>query len=246
MNSNVKSFLSNLQELNDANTVTIKIPSTGKNASFKLASVNQQKELLRSAFDGVDGVIKRANILNDLITNNSTDEIDFLIIDKPAVLIGLRKESVGKDITINDETYDLNDLPSIKKSDIKLKASVTEDGINVKLKVPTLAIDSEVNTKLAAELAKVTDQEEKIKQSVSVVVAYETTKYIDSIKIGDDEVVFGDISSFERKEIVNNLPLKLSNKILDYIGSIKKVTDKTITFSDEVIVEIDASFLSAD
>lgn len=246
MNSNVKSFLSNLQELNDANTVTIKIPSTGKNASFKLASVNQQKELLRSAFDGVDGVIKRANILNDLITNNSTDEIDFLIIDKPAVLIGLRKESVGKDITINDETYDLNDLPSIKKSDVKLKASVTEDGINVKLKVPTLAIDSEVNTKLAAELAKVTDQEEKIKQSVSVVVAYETTKYIDSIKIGDDEVVFGDISSFERKEIVNNLPLKLSNKILDYIGSIKKVTDKTITFSDEVIVEIDASFLSAD
>jgi hypothetical protein len=246
MNSNVKSFLSNLQELNDANTVTIKVPSTGKNASFKHASVNQQKELLRSVFDGVDGVIKRANILNKLITDNSIADIDFLIIDKNPILIELRKESVGSTITIEDVKYDLNDLPTFKKSDVKLKATVSHDDITVKLKVPTLTIDTEVNTKLAAELAKITDQQEKVKQSVDLVVAYETSKYIDSIKVGDAEITFNEISSYERKEVVNNLPLKLSNKILDYIGGIKKVTDKSITFDEEVIVEIDASFLSTD
>jgi hypothetical protein len=246
MNSNVKSFLSNLQELNDANTVTIKVPSTGKNASFKHASVNQQKELLRSVFDGVDGVIKRANILNKLITDNSIADIDFLIIDKNPILIELRKESVGSTITIEDVKYDLNDLPTFKKSDVKLKATVSHDDITVKLKVPTLTIDTEVNTKLSAELAKITDQQEKVKQSVDLVVAYETSKYIDSIKVGDAEITFNEISSYERKEVVNNLPLKLSNKILDYIGGIKKVTDKSITFDEEVIVEIDASFLSTD
>lgn len=246
MDSNVKSFLNNLQEINDANTIAIKVPSTGKNASFKLASVNQQKELLRSAFDGVDGVIKRANILNKIIIDNCKEDINFLIIDKPAILIGLRKESIGSKLDINGESYDLNDLPSIKKSDIKLSKSVSYDNITANLKVPTLTLDTEVNKKLETELAKIADQQEKVKQSVDIVVSYETTKYINSINIGDIEVTFSDISAYERREIVNNLPLKLNNKIIEYIGAIKKSTDVALRFSEEVLVEIDASFLSAD
>jgi hypothetical protein len=246
MDSNVKSFLSNLQELNETNTATIKVPSTGKNASFKLASISQQKELLRSAFDGVDGVIRRANILNKIITDNSKSDVEFLLIDKFAILIGLRKQSIGRDITIKEERYNLDDLPQIKKSDIKLTDTVSVDNITVNLKVPTLKLDSEINSKLEKELAKYQDQEEKIKQSVDVVVSYETTKYIDSIEIGEAKVAFEDISAYERKEIVNNLPLALNNKILDYIGEIKQAMDKTIKFSEEVIVEFDASFLSTD
>lgn len=246
MNSDVKSFLSNLQELNDANTVTIKVPSTGKNASFKLASINQQKELLRSAFDGVDGVVKRVNILNKIITSNCTSDVEFLIIDKPSILLGLRKESIGSTIKIEGEEYDLNDLPSIKKSDFKLSDTLSFDGVEVNVKIPTLTLDSEINTKLEAELAKVQKQEEKLKQSVDIVVAYETAKYIESVKVGDAEIVFDDISVYERKEIVNNLPLKLNNKVLDYIAGVKRATDKALKFSEEVIVEIDASFLSTD
>lgn len=246
MDSNVKSFLNNLQELNETNTATIKIPSTGKNVSFKLASISQQKELLRSAFDGVDGVIQRANILNKIITDNSKTDTEFLLIDKFAILIGLRKQSIGKSVTIKDEKYNLDDLPQIKKSDVKLTDTITADNINVKVKVPTLKLDSEINSKLEKELAKYQDQEEKVKQSVDIVVSYETTKYIDSIEIGEAKVIFEDISAYERKEIVNNLPLALNNKILDYIGEIKRAMDKTITFSEEVIVEFDASFLSTD
>ena len=79
-----------------------------------------------------------------------------------------------------------------------------------------------------------------------MVVTYETSKYIDSVKVGEEVISFSDISSYERKEIVNNLPIKLSNKILSYIGDIKTVTDSAITFEGEVMLEIDASFLSAD
>ena len=246
MNSDVKSFLSNLQELNDANTVTVKVPSKGKNASFKLASVSQQKKLLSSAFDGVDGVVKRANIFNSLITDNSVEDNDYLIIDRPAILIGLRKESVGSKVTIDDVEYDLNDLSPIKKSDVELKSTISHDGIKVAVSVPNLEVDSNINDKLIAELAKITNEQEKLKQSISLVVSYETSKYIDSIEIGKDVVKFSDISSYERKAIVDNLPLKLSNKILDYIGGVKAVTDKAVTFDDEVILEIDASFLSTD
>ena len=246
MNSDVKSFLSNLQELNDANTVTVKVPSKGKNASFKLASVSQQKKLLSSAFDGIDGVVKRANIFNSLITDNSVEDNDYLVINRPAILIGLRKESVGSKVTIDDVEYDLNDLSPIKKSDVELKSTISHDGIKVAVSVPNLEVDSNINDKLIAELAKITNEQEKLKQSISLVVSYETSKYIDSIEIGKDVVKFSDISSYERKAIVDNLPLKLSNKILDYIGGVKAVTDKAVTFDDEVILEIDASFLSTD
>lgn len=246
MNSGVKSFLTNLQEINDANIIKIKIPSTGKNASFKLASVSQQKQLLRSAFDGVDGVLARANILNNIIIENSIDAVDFLITDKNPILIGLRKESIGSAITIKGTDYDLNDLPELNSAEIKLTDTIKYDDITVEVKVPTISDDIEINTKLSKELAKFDDQEEKLKQSVGIVLAYETSKYIHSIELGENKVIFDDISTYERKEIVNNLPIKLSNSILDYISSVKTVTDEVLTFSDEVMVEIDASFLSND
>ena len=246
MTSDVKSVLGSLKELNNSNTISIKVPSQDKNVSFKCASVSQHKDLLRSAFDGVDGVITRAIIFNRIITDNCIDDVDFLIIDRNDILLELRKASVGSTVKIKGTQYDLNDLPALNKSDIKFKSTVTSDGITVKLKVPTLAIDTAINKKLGTELAKVVDQQEKIKQSIDMVVTYETSKYIDSVKVGEEVISFSDISSYERKEIVNNLPIKLSNKILNYIGDIKTVTDSAITFEGEVMLEIDASFLSAD
>ena len=246
MSSNAKSFLGKLKDLNDSNTVKVKVPSTGKNAEFKLASVSQQKELIRTAFDGVDGVITRTVAANNIIVDNAVDDVELLIIDKPAVFIALRKESIGSKITIDDKEYDLNDVTPIKKSDVKFTETIDHDGITVELKVPTLAIDSEVSEKLAKEFAKFTTAEDKIKQSVDVVVAYESAKYIDTVTVGEDTISFEDISVYERKDIVNNLPLALNNKIIDYIGGIKEVTDKAMTVAEEVVVEIDASFLSSD
>ena len=246
MSSNAKSFLSKLKDLNDANTVNVKVPSTGKNVEFKLASVSQQKDLIRTAFDGVDGVITRTVAANKIITDNAVDDAEFLIIDKPAIFIALRKESIGSKIKVEGKEYDLNDVTPIKKVNIELTKSIDIDGITVELKVPTLATDSEVSKKLAKEFAKYTTVEDKLKQSVDTVVAYETTKYIDTVTVGEDVITFEDISVHERKDIVNHLPLTINNKIVDYIGTIKDATDLAMTVAEEVVVEIDASFLSSD
>ena len=246
MSSNAKSFLSKLKDLNDANTVTVKLPSTGKNAEFKLASVSQQKDLVRTAFDGVDGVITRTVAANKIVTENAVEAAEFLIIDKPAIFVALRKESIGSKIKVDDKEYDLNDITPIKKSDVELTKTIEHDGITVDLKVPTLAVDSEVTKKLAKEFAKFNTVEDKIKQSVDIVVAFESAKYIETVKVGEDTISFEDISVHERKDIVNNLPLTLNNKIVEYIGDIKVATDKAMTVAKEVVVEIDASFLSSD
>ena len=246
MNSNAKSFLSKLKDINESNTVNVKLLSSGKTATFKLASVSQQKELLRTAFDGVDGVITRSNAINKLVEDNLVGEAEILIVDKPAILVALRKASIGSDIKVEDKVYSLDNIPTIKKSEVKLAETVEHDGITVNLKVPNLTTDTEINKKLATEFGKLQAFEEKIKQSIDIVVSYESAKYIDSISVEDEEIVFEDLSVYERNEIVNNLPLTLSNKIVDFIGEVKAVTDKALTVDEEVVIEIDASFLSAD
>ena len=246
MSSNAKSFLNKLKDLNDSNTVTVKVPSTGKDVEFKLASVIQQKDLIRTAFDGLDGVITRAVAINKIITDNANSEEAILTINVPGIMIALRKASIGSKIKVKEEDYDLDKVQPIKKSDVKLKQTVEHDDIKVDLKVPTLAIDSEVAKKLAKEFAKFETMDDKLKQSIDIVVSYESAKYVDAITVGEEVIKFADISVHERKDIINHLPLTLNNKIVDYIGSIKEVVDKALTVAEEVVVEIDASFLSTD
>ena len=247
MKSDVKSLLTNLQELNDANTIKVNVPSLGKNLEFKLASVSQQKELIRTMFDGIDGVIKRTNIFNKLITDNCmAEDVEFLISDTQSILVDIRKNTIGSKYKLKGVEYDLNDLPALDMKSFKLKKKITHDGIKVNLKVPTLTLDSEVNSKIEVEFGKVTSEEEKVKQSLDLVVAYETSKYITDVSLGDETIAFEDISAYERKQLVNSLPLALNNKILDYIGTIKDATDVALTLAEEVVVEIDSNFLSAD
>ena len=42
------------------------------------------------------------------------------------------------------------------------------------------------------------------------------------------------------------LPLKLNNRIIEWIADFRKKEEFNITFEDEVMVEIDASFLISD
>ena len=246
MSSSAKSFLSTLKDLNDANTVTVKVPSLGKSVTFKQISVSQQKELLKTAFDGVDGVITRATAINKIITDNCVDDVEFLIIDKPAIMIALRIESIGSKIKIDKQEYDLKDITPLKKSDVKLKHKVEYDGITVNLKIPNLTVDTDVSNKLAKEFAKFETPEEKVKHSLDIVVAFESAKYVDKISIGDESITFDEISVHERQDIINNLPLALSTKIINYIGGVKDATDKAMSVADEVVVEFDAGFLSGD
>ena len=246
MNTDVKGLLSNLKRINDANTVSIKVPSTNKKSNFKLTSFAQQKELLRTAFDGVSGLIKRTNVFNKLVTENCTDEVEFLLIDRDAILIEIRKATIGSKYTHKDKDYDLNTLEPLRKSSLKFEDSITEEDITINVSIPTLELDTEVNNKMLTELAKFTSEEEKVKQSIDSIVLYETSKFIKDVTVGEQTIKFSDISAYERKEVVANLPVKINRKVLDFIAAAKEVTDKAATLDEEVLVEIDASFLSTD
>ena len=245
MKANVKTFLDELKQVSDTNTVSIKVPSTNKKSIFKQFNVTQQKQLLRSIFNGVEGSINSGSIFNNIVKDNCEDDIEFLVCDRSAILIDLRKATIGNMFTIEDTKYDLSTLKPYNIKNVDLEKRIKVDGIEMLAKIPTLTLDSKINSKMVAEFSKLTDDQKQV-QSIELVLIHEIIKYTDNIKIGEVVVNFEDISVYERVSIVNELPLALNNKIIDYITTTKKVEEEALTFDDGKIVEIDAGFLAAD
>ena len=96
MNADVKTFLDDLKQVNNASTVSIKVPSISKKATFRKFNVTQQKKLLKSAFDGVQGSIESFNVFNNILKDNCEDDVDFLLCDRIPILLELRKATAGR------------------------------------------------------------------------------------------------------------------------------------------------------
>jgi hypothetical protein len=245
MNADVKTFLDSLKQVNDTNIVTVKVPSTSKKATFKKFNVTQQKKLLRSAFDGIKGSIESLNIFNNIIKDNCEEDINFLQCDRTPILLELRKASSGNSFLIDDKPYNLAELKTLNIKDLNLTTTIEDSGIEVKCAVPTLNIDTKINSKIIAELGKLSEAQQN-KQSIELVLIYEIVKYIEAIKLEDVSLNFESLSIYDRVKIVEELPLSLNNSIMDYMASIKKVDEMCLTFDDDVILEIDAGFLTSD
>jgi len=245
MNADVKSFLSVLKEVNDTNTISIKVPSLSKKTSFTLFNVNQQKQLLRAAFEGVEGTIKQSSIFNSIVQDNCSSDKELLLSDRTAVMLEMRKAIVGDSITIDEQEYSLTTLGAYDSSKLVSEGEVESSGITAKLKVPTLTEDTDTNSKMINEISKMTDQKKRV-ESVDLVLIYELTKYIDNVTLGDNVVDFKELSIYERKAVVNELPLSLNNKVIKFISNTKDVETSNLTFEDGVVLTVDASFLNAE
>jgi hypothetical protein len=245
MNADVKSFLSVLKEVNDTNTISIKVPSLGKKASFTLFNVNQQKQLLRAAFEGVEGTIKQGSIFNNIVQDNCSVKKDLLVTDKVPIILEMRKSIVGDTVVIEGEDYSLATLGEYDTSDLKIEDEVDASGITVQLKVPTLAGDTDTNSKMINEISKMTDQKKRV-ESIDLVLIYEITKYIDTVCLGDNLVDFKELSIYERKAVVNELPLAVNNKVIKFISNTKDVETSNLKFEDGTVLTIDTSFLNAE
>lgn len=241
----VKNLIEELTAINESNTVSISVPSVKKKIKFKLFSVGQQKDLLRTAFEGVEGAVRSGVIFNDIILSNSTQDVEFSLIDRAPILLDLRKHSISEKVTISDKEYELKDLPAMSVEDIKCNDEIEYNGIKVKVNIPTLKQDREISEKIVAEIGKLND-EVKRKDSVNILLAYEIIKFITSIEINDSILDFSEISVYERKKIVDNLPIKLNNSIIDFISNYKSVEEQSLTFEDGTKVEIDAGFLTSE
>ena len=240
----LKDIIKDLDDLNKQNVVKITVPSSGEEVEFKLFNVSQHKDLLKSAFEGYEGVIRGGVIFNDIIISNSESDYEFSLADRSYILTQLRRESLSSKYVVGNKEYDLNDLPE-PDFDFVYTGEVEYKGITAKIKVPTLARDTIVSKKLITEITKLSDKQRET-DAVNTVLTYEIIKFVESVEVGENVFNFDNFNLYESKKLVDSLPLKLNNMIVEVISEFRKQEEKNITFDDGVAVEIDASFLSSD
>ena len=247
MSNEVSDFLGALKKLNDSDSINILVPSIEREVKFKPFSVKQHKDLIKTAFDGIQGSVLMYKVFNDIIEENSSESVEYYIYDRNKILIDLRKKSVGDKVKIDGSIYSLESLPAYSIDDkFKKPTTIKDKNISVKVELPTLQLDSKVTEKSVFEFNKFSSEEKKIGNSVNILVSYELIKYIKAITIDDNVADFSSFTFADKKSIVDNLPLNLTNKILEYIASYKECEQASITFEDGKTLSIDASFLSIE
>jgi len=243
--SDIKAFLDELKQLNDKDCFDVFVPSLNKKSSFKSFSVKQHKDIVKTILSGVEGSFLVSKVFNDIIKENSLKPIDFKLYDRNRVLVDLRRQSIGDKVTIDEKEYSLADLPTtlfevVEESEFEYK------GVKITTQIPTLEIDSKITEKSVVEINKFTSDEKKIGNSIGILLVYELMKFIKIIQIDDNVIDFSAHGTYDKKSIIENLPLKLNNDILEYITEYKEKEQELFTFSDGVKLSIDVSFLTGE
>jgi hypothetical protein len=273
INSNYKDLLKELGRVNTENTISVFIPSVGKSHKFKALTVKQQKELIKSAADPTLMNLQFNIVTNNIIKENSIDDVDFKLHDKVLVLIALRAQTVSSMYSATEpesgETLSIDLLRHLKqvKADNKFDKktasfTVTIDNIVVECTAPTLQTDTEVSRDCLRSIknADKSVQIEDITQftvieTVGDIYAYEIIKYIDTITINPDDddtrtvVDFSDINTTQKISVLEAMPMSFSQKFISYIAPYKEFDERNVTIEDNsgtYIITIDPSFFATD
>lgn len=243
--SDIKSFLDDLKLLNEKDCFDVYVPSIEKKVSFKALSVKQHKDVVKTVMNGVEGSILVTKIFNDIVKENSLQSIDFKLYDRNKILVDMRRQSVGSKVTINDTEYTLDDLPEYKFT-FNDSEEFAYKGIKIQAQIPTLELDSKITEKSVVEITRLTNDDKKVGSSINILLIYELMKFIQTVQIEDNIINFNELGTYDKKNIIENLPLKLNNDILEYITAYKEYEQELFTYSDGAKLNIDVSFLASE
>jgi hypothetical protein len=247
----VTNILSKLKEINDANLVSVYVPSAKRQLSFKPLSVKQQKDLIKSGLDGTLSGITISNIINQIILDNSVEKYSFLVTDKYPIIISLRRQSFGNMVTVKQENTEIQynlDTILLKKLIFSQEDLAVIELANTDLKAHLNLVTMEEDTKINnIQLEKTRkNKDEEISDTVGSLFIYEIVKFISKIEIDEENIVdMLKLPIKDRLTIVENLPATINNYILDYIHTFRREESEYITI-DGNILPIDARLFSKE
>lgn len=241
MNDDTKSFLEKIQELKQKK-IKVTALSLGKDIDCSPLTFKQQKDLISTVAEGTVGVLKFQKYVNDIILQN-TEKEDLLITDKIPIILKLRESSIGPKVKIDDELVDIT--PVIKLSNtLKFPApKPIKDVLTAELAIPTLKEENAVILAMIDLMKK--DGDKDMGKNIGNIYTYEIAKFVKSIKIEDKELLFSDLSVRDRVKIVENMPLSVNKKIVEYIESVKTIENDSLRVDvggDQKRIDIDVSF----
>lgn len=246
---NFTNVLTSLENLNK--TYDVFVPSLNKKIKFKGLTTKQQKDAVKTALDKAFAGISFANLTNSIINENTTEKIEFNILDRNYILVVLRALSLSTTLTRETDTIDLTFVIN-KNTPVldNLKTRELEDGnLKISVSLPTLTKDTFVNNETKKKLSPLADNDNLPSEAVGEMYVNELVKFIDKIVINDGtqpvEVIFSQLTFPQRVKVVENLPLSANTKLVTYINEVKQFEKKYFTQGDkEVEIDIDPSLFT--
>jgi hypothetical protein len=244
--SNSNDLIQKLKDYNNDNLIPIFIPSLSKKLKFKPLTIKQQKNIIKTAGDGVISGATLSQVINNIVNELCVEsDQEFSIIDRYPVILAARMHSVGDEIDVGSDKVSIKEHIAICNDTFKGKTydettTCSLQDITINLKIPSLKRDSVVSDKFTKN-AK--DNGVEIGDAVATLYVHEIVKFISSIENGDDVLDFYKMSILDCVKIVESLPISTNKKIIDYIESIRDIENLYLETSSGDI-EIDASFFS--
>jgi hypothetical protein len=252
-NNNILNFedaLKVLDTVSETFNVNVWIPSKKKEYTFKEIDAKQQKNMLSTAMNSsiynTNFVKNLYNILNSnfLDKKNSEDLNNFTVFDKFSIAVSL-KDKISDETSITfDEKNNIVKKVSLKPIIEKFKTFETPDNEiievdnqNVKIKleisVPTIQNELQYEEQLHKKEKKVDDikDSDEIQRIVSEAFIGETTKYIKTIYINDNNLNFENVDFLKKIKLVEKLPSGILQKILAIVSKWKAEIDSVLTLS---------------
>lgn len=230
-----------LKKLKEAKDV-IKVTTTSGEVTLNTLTLKQQKDLLSTVVSGVKGAIEFNKILNKIIIENSdTDKI--FTTDRVKIALNLRKQSLGSDVKVEQEVYDIDrflEKADNNKKTFKMESEATEGVVTLNLRVPTLKEENAVIGRCLVELDKTSEAKESGK-AFGIIYIYELIKYIKSVKVGEEIAQFDDLKISERVEIIENLPLTVYKQLSSFFKAITSYENEILTIEEKTLT-IDPTF----
>lgn len=235
----ITDLLGKLKQINNSNVVEVFVPSQNRIVKFKQLSVKQQKELIKTSLDGALAGVTLGSALNMIVSENAIDCDIFNIFDRAPIILSLRQQSFGSTYTEGDAIVDLNEITQ-KQYVINVPFASTinlEDEISIDLEVPSLQCDTKINEVVAAQLKKT--QDVNLGDAVGSLYLYEIVKFIKKVKVASDVAVFDDYVVADQLKIIENLPAKIINQVVDFIQQFRTLETDYLTI-EQTVVSLDA------
>jgi len=273
--ASINDILKMVSRANETFVYEIYVPSLGKKLMFREINTSQQKRLIKSIIDSPAFQTEFIFALRQIIKENCVDEGinvgSFNIFDKMVIAMTMRAMSISNDLDLQFQEDDnatpikirinLKDLVDKAVKDIHVEPAIIKDDQNVfeiMCSLPTIDDEFNLESELRSNVKSIEIKgENELRQTVGEVFTNEIVKYIKQVNIKNkdtNEIIELDLKNLkftDRLAILNKIPAKVNNKIIQYINSVNKEFEKILLFSQEKDgkkmeqrLRIDASFFT--
>ena len=245
-NKNIDELLDHLRKVNESNLIDVFVPSINETVKFKQLTVKQQSSLITGVIsqEADKNAFSYNRSTSTIINENNVDSANIRVTDRGPVLAQLRVDTLGTQIEIEGESYDISGLEyELHEDSIKLISDTHNfslSGMSVSYTTPSLNTDVELNADAEEKW-----MEEEAVDIISDLFKLELAKFITNVIINEDiKIDMSDLSTEDKIKVCDALPVKVTRHVMKYIQDVKSLEQELLRLDDSTFIPTDITLFS--